>query len=68
MTYELPKAIATRAMREADEQIRANHKRGQFDDGDPNHPKYNNGINYTTGQPATLFGYDTAAFMARQHR
>jgi hypothetical protein len=68
MAYELPKTIVARAMREVDAEIRTNHKRGQFDEGDPNHPKYNNGINYTTGQPATLFGYDTAEFMAKQYR
>ena len=54
-------------MREADVQIRAQHRAGIFDDGDPNHPKYNGGINYATGKPATLFGYETLEFMARQY-
>ena len=62
------KRMMARAMREADEDIRAKHRAGIFDDGDPNHPKYNNGINYTTGKPATLFGYETDAFMRRQHK
>ena len=67
-TYDLPKHLARRAMREADELIRADHARGIFDDGDPNHPKYNNGINYVTGKPARIFGYETAEFMKRQYR
>lgn len=56
------------AIRDADRELCEQHKRGVFDEGDPNHPKYNNGINYATGKPATLFGYETDAFMARQHR
>ena len=67
-SYDLPKRIASRAMRECEEQIRAQHRAGIFDEGDPNHPKYNNGINYATGQPARLFGYETAAFLARQYK
>ena len=66
MSRDLPKRLARQAMREADEQIRAAHLRGEFNEGDPNHPKYNNGINYATGKPATLFGYDTDVFMAKQ--
>lgn len=62
------KRIAKRAMREADEELRAKHLRGEFDEGDPNHPKFNNGINYATGLPAQLFGHDTKEFMAKQHR
>lgn len=66
--YDLPPHIARRAMRECDEAIRAQHQRGVFDEGGPNHPKYNNGINYATGKPLTLFGHDTDALMARQHK
>ena len=67
-TYDLPPKLADRAMREADAEILAKHRAGIFDDGDPNHPKYNNGINYATGLPVSLFGYETRAFMARQYR
>ena len=67
-SYDLPKKIASRAMRECEDQIRAQHRAGIFDDGDPNHPKYNNGVNYVTGQPARLFGYETAEFLARQYK
>lgn len=65
--YELPKHLILRAMRAADEDIRKKHLAGVFDDGDPNHPKHNNGINYATGKPATLFGYPTDEFLARQY-
>lgn len=67
-TYDLPKHLARAALREADKQIRAKHARGEFDEGDPNHPMYNNGINYVTGRPATLFGYETDSFLSRQYR
>lgn len=66
--FELPKPLARRAMRECDEMMRSEHARGIFDDGDPNHPKHNSGINYTTGQPARIFGYETKKFMKRQYR
>ena len=55
-------------MREAGEALTAQHKQGIFDDGDPNHPKYNNGINYATGKPASIFGYETESFLKRQHK
>lgn len=67
-TYDLPKRLAAQAMREADTLLRADHARGIFDDGDPNHPQYNNGINYATGKPLSLFGYETDSFMLRQYR
>lgn len=67
-SYDLPKHLARKAMREAEEQILAQHKKGIFDEGDPNHPKYNNGINYATGKPLTIFGHDTDEFMQRQHQ
>ena len=51
-----------------DKEIHAKHSCGQFDEGDPNHPKYNGGINYVTGKPLAIFGYETDPFMARQHR
>lgn len=66
-TYDLPAKLAASAMRDADRLIQQQHARGEFDDGDPNHPKLNGGINYATGKPATLFGYDTDAFMRKQH-
>lgn len=66
--YELPSPLAKKALCETDRLIRADHARGIFDDGDPNHPKYNNGINYVTGKPLTLFGYETDMFMAKQNR
>lgn len=67
-TYDLPKKLATRAMREADDEIRAQHRAGIFSDGDPNHPKFNGGINYATGMPVSIFGYETREFMAKQYR
>lgn len=66
--YQLPKKLAAQAMREAADELAAQHRNGVFDDGDPNHPKHNNGINYATGKPATIFGHETNGFMARQHR
>ena len=68
MNYDLPKKYADKAMKECADLLYAQHCKGIFDDGDPNHPKYNNGINYTTGKPANLFGYDVDEFMAKQHK
>ena len=67
-TYDLPQPLARQVLREADEELRAQHRRGIFDDGDPNHPRHNNGINYATGKPLSLFGFNVDAFMAKQHR
>jgi hypothetical protein len=50
-------------MKSAEDEIAAKHDRGEFDDGDPNHPMYSNGYNYTR----PLFGYKTNEFMAKQH-
>lgn len=62
------KAVVKKAFREADEELYQLHKRGIFSEGNPNHPMYNNGINYTTGLPVSLFGYETESFMARQYK
>ena len=66
-TYDLPKKLAAQAMREADNELYAKHLRGEFDEGDPNHPKYNGGYNYATGK-FNLFGYDEKEFLARQYK
>lgn len=66
--YDLPKKLAQQAIREADKALRQDHARGVFSEGDPNHPMYNNGINYATGQPVTLFGYDVVEFMGKQYK
>lgn len=55
-------------MREAVKDIEAEHRAGIFDEGDPNHPKYNNGINYSTGLPVSIFGYDVAEFLGKQYK
>jgi hypothetical protein len=67
-TYNLPKKLAKQAMRECDNELRAQHKKGQFDDGDPNHPKFNDGFNYATGKYVNLFGYAQDEFMVKQYR
>ena len=64
---EAKKAIKS-AFHEADKELEAQHKRGIFDEGDPNHPKYNNGINYATGLPLNIFGYDTKLFLNKQYK
>ena len=66
--YELPKGLIRQAMRESGEAIYASHISGVFDEGDPNHPMYNDGINYLTGKPATLFGYETNVFLKKQYK
>ena len=66
-TYDLPKKLAAQAMLEADNEIWAKHALGEFDDGDPNHPKYNNYFNYATGK-YSLFGYTEDEFMAKQYK
>ena len=58
---------AQQAMQEAEEMIRKQHEKGVFDDGDPNHPKYNNGYNYATGQFVSLFGYSQDELLAKQY-
>ena len=68
LSYDLPKAKAAQTMREVYTELRKQHAKGIFDDGDPNNPKYNNGYNYATGCFVSLFGYDQAEFMAKQYR
>lgn len=68
MSYDLPKKYAAKAMKECNDQLYAQHCKGIFDDGDPNHPKYNNGWNYATGQFVSLFGYNQDEFMAKQYK
>lgn len=63
-SYDLPKNLAQKALQEADELLRKQHEKGIFDDGDPNHPKYNNGINYTR----PLFGHEIQAFLQKQYK
>lgn len=67
-TYNLPRKIAQQAIREAGKLLDDQHAMGIFDDGDPNHPMYNNGINYVTGLPVQLFGYDVVEFMGKQYK
>ncbi len=66
-TYNLPKRLAKQAMREADKMLCDQHALGKFDDGDPNHPIYNAGINYATGLPVSIFGYETSEFLDKQY-
>ena len=66
--YNLPKRLAQQAIRECDNQLRAQHKRGIFDEGDPNHPKYNGGFNYATGQYVQILGYTQDALLSKQYR
>lgn len=66
-TYDLPKKLSAQAMSEADNELYSKHLRVEFDEGDPNHPKYNNGYNYATGKFVSLFGYEQDEFMAKQH-
>lgn len=66
--YDLPKKLVQQAMLEADKALRADHARGIFSEGDPNHPMYNNGINYVTGLPVQIFGYDVVEFMEKQYK
>lgn len=67
-TYDLPRILAKRAMSEADKMLRDQHVLGQFDEGDPNHPMYNAGINYATGLPVSIFGYETSEFLDKQYK
>ena len=67
-TYDLPKKLAQQAMREADKALRTDHACGIFSEGDPNHPMYNEGIDYTTGKPVSIFGYDVEEFMSKQYK
>lgn len=66
-TYDLPKHIAKAAMCKADDELYTKHMRGEFDNGDPNHPKYNNGYNYATGKFVSLLGYAQDALLAKQY-
>lgn len=65
--YDLPRKLASQAMREADNELYSKHLIGEFDEGDPNHPKCNGGFNYATGKYVSLFGYKQDDFMAKQH-
>ena len=66
-TYNLPKKLAEQAMREAGNELYSKHLRGEFNEGDPNHPKFNGGYNYATGQFVSLFGYQQDEFIAKQY-
>lgn len=66
-THDLPKKLAAQAMREADNELYSKHLRGEFDDGDPNHPVHNDGYNYATGK-RSLFGYGQDEFLSRQYK
>ena len=66
--YNLPKRLAQQAIREGDEELRKEHEKGIFSEGDANHPKYNDGYNYATGQYVNLFGYDQNEFMGKQYK
>ena len=54
-------------MKEVDDYFYNKHLRGEFEDGDPNHPKYNNGYNYATGKYVSLFGYSQDELLAKQY-
>jgi len=41
---------------------------GQFDEGNPNHPMYNGGYDYTRNEYVSLFGYQQREFMAKQYK
>lgn len=45
-----------------------NTKKGIFDEGDQNHPKYNGGFNYATGQYVQILGYTQTALLSKQYR
>lgn len=53
-TIDIPKKLARQALRDAADQIEAKHRAGVFDEGDPNHPKRNGGVNYATGKVVTV--------------
>lgn len=67
MDYLLPKHIIEEALRKTDRELHEKHLRGEFDEGDPNHPQYNNGYNYATGK-YVLFGYEQDEFLAKQYK
>ena len=60
------KQVAVKALKEVDDLLYAKHLRSEFDDGDPNHPKYNNGYNYATGKFVNLFGYGQDELLKKQ--
>ena len=67
-TYNFPKKLAEQAMREADNELYSKHLRGEFAEGDPNHPKFNGGFNYATGQYVQILGYSQTALLSKQYR
>ena len=65
--YSLPENLAKQAILSADNELYSKHLIGQFDDGDPNNPRYNDGYNYATGQ-YNLFGYKQNELMDKQYK
>lgn len=65
-SYDLPKKIKLKALKGADDELFNKHLQGEFDEGDPNHPKYNDNYNYATGK-FTLFGSEQNEFMSKQY-
>jgi len=49
-------------------ELYAKESLGQFDEGNPNHPMYNNGFDYTKNEYVSLFGYKQREFMAKQYK
>ena len=57
-TYDLPKKLVKQATRESDNELRAQHEKGIFDDGD---------FNYATGKYVHLFGYSQEELPRKQY-
>ena len=61
------KKVIALTMLKVDNELQAQHERGIFNEGDPNHPIYNSGYNYATGKFVNLFGYEKDEFLAKQY-
>lgn len=67
-SYDLPKTKAQKAINDSINEIYEENLKGIFGEGDPNHPKYNDGWNYVTCEYASLFGVSQREFMRKQYK
>jgi hypothetical protein len=66
--YDLPKHMVKAALRQAEDELRAQHLAGNYSEGDPNHPMYHEGFDYASGEYVDLFGYNQKDFMLKQYK
>lgn len=66
INYDLPRRLRNDAVTKSQNDIIRENEMGSFSIGDPNHPMYSNGYDYT--KSGTIFGYEEKEFLDRQYK